>query len=232
MVKIYIKKFILDMAGLSQNFSSGKAALDLEEKSGLFVVFFKALPKTNRILGRVLVFLIFLFPGFAAAEDRRTLPVTMYLIIDGSESIKNGKDAAAAWINDYIVDKILQEGDDLTIWIAAEKAKVLFSESLSGTVQKETVKALLRSVNPEGAVADYTGAFREVLARESRRSGRGIPYTLLVSGTGGGLLRGNPPAEFLRYSKVQEFSGWRVQAVGLGLGPGVQKAVSGYMSGG
>jgi hypothetical protein len=182
------------------------------------------------ILG--VVFSIFLFPGFTDAEDRRTLPITVYLIIDGSEGIKNGKNAAAAWINDHIVDEILQEGDDLTIWIAAEKATVLFSESLSGTVQKETVKELLRSVNPEGSVADYTGALRDVLARESRRSGKGIPYTLLVTGTAGGLSRGNPPAEFLRYSKVQEFSGWRVQVVGLGLGPGIQKAVSDYMSGG
>ena len=177
-------------------------------------------------------FLIFLFPGFTAAEDRRTLPVTLYLIIDGSEGIKNGKNAAAAWINDYIVDNILQEGDDLTIWIAAEKAKVLFSESLSGTAQKETVKELLRSVNPEGSAADYTGAFRDALARQNRQSRQGISYILLVTGSAGGPSRGNPPAEFLRYSKVQEFPGWRVQVVGLGLGPGIQKAVSDYMSGG
>jgi hypothetical protein len=178
------------------------------------------------------VFSIFLFPGFTAAEDRRAFPIAVYLIIDGSEGIKNGKNAAAAWINDYIVDKILQEGDELTVWIAAEKAKVLFSASLGGTAQKETVKELLRSLNPEGSAADYTGALQDVLARESRRSGQGISYTLLVTGTAGGLFRGNPPAEFLRYSKVQEFPGWRVQVVGLGLGPGIQKAVSDYMSGG
>jgi hypothetical protein len=182
------------------------------------------------ILG--MFFLTFLFPGFTAAEDRRTVPITMYLIIDGSEDIKNGKDAAVAWINDNIIDKILQEGDNLTVWIAGEKAKVLFSEPLNGTAQKETVKELLRSVKPEGSVADYTGAFREALARENRQSGQGIFYTLLVTGTAGSFFRGNPEVEFLRYSKVQEFPGWRVQVVGLGLGPRIQKAVSDYMTGG
>ncbi|MDR3167712.1 MAG: hypothetical protein LBT93_07195 [Treponema sp.] len=182
------------------------------------------------ILG--MVFFIVFFPGLTAAEDRRTVPVTMYVIIDGSGGIKTGKNAAIAWINDYIVDKILQDGDTLTIWVAAEKARVLFSEPLRGTAQKETVKELLRSVEPGGASADYAGAFREALAREDRQPREGISYTLLVTGTAGGFSRGNTPAEFLRYSKVREFPGWRVLVVGLDLGPQVQKAASAYMAGG
>jgi hypothetical protein len=179
-----------------------------------------------------MVFILFLFPGFMAAEDRRTAPITLYLIFDGSEGIKTGKNNAAAWLNDHIIDKMLQEGDNLTIWIAAERPKVIFSESLSGDAQKETVKDLLRSVNPEGPSADYAGALRDILARENSKSGQGISYTLLVTGTAGGSSRGNIPGEFLRYTKVQDFSGWRLQVIGLNLGPRVQKAVSDYMSGG
>ncbi|MDR2068496.1 MAG: hypothetical protein LBP71_01330 [Spirochaetaceae bacterium] len=178
------------------------------------------------------IFLLLLFfPGLRAAEDRRTTPITVYLIFDGSEGIKNGKTSAAAWINENIIDKMLQEGDNLTVWIAAEKAKLVFSESLNGTAQKETVKELLRSVNPGASSADYAGALREALAREKSKSGQGISYTLLVTGTTGGASRGNTAGEFLRYSRVQDFSGWRIQVVGLDLGPRVQKAVSDYMSG-
>jgi hypothetical protein len=36
---------------LSQNFSFGKATLNLEGKSGLFAAFSKAILKTNRVLG-------------------------------------------------------------------------------------------------------------------------------------------------------------------------------------
>ncbi|MFP3089216.1 hypothetical protein LQZ21_02690 [Treponema sp. TIM-1] len=180
---------------------------------------------------RIMVFLLLLFPGFMAAEDRRTTPITVYLIFDGSEGIKNGKDSAVAWLNEHIIDKILQEGDNLTLWIAAEKPKVVFSESLSGAAQKETLKELLRSVTPEGPAADYAGALREALAREKSNARGGISYTLLVTGTSGGAFRGNTAGEFLRYAKVQDFSGWRLQVVGLDLGPRVQKAVSDYMSG-
>ncbi|MDR2631421.1 MAG: hypothetical protein LBC60_10900 [Spirochaetaceae bacterium] len=181
----------------------------------------------------VVFFLIILFPGLMTAEDRRTTPITMYLIVDGSESIKKGKNSAIDWLNEYIVDKILQEGDNLTIWIAAEKAEVIFSESLKETAQKETVKELLRrSVMAEGPSADYAAALRAALAREKSQSGQGISYTLLVTGTAGGSFRGNALGDILRYAKVQEFSGWRVQVVGLDLGSRVQKAVSDYMSGG
>lgn len=175
---------------------------------------------------------LFFFSGFLAAEDRRTIPLSLYLIFDGSESIKNGKDAAIAWISDYIIDRILQDGDNLTIWVAAASPEVIFSESLNGAAQKETLKELLRSITFEGSSADYAGALRDAAAQGNRQSGKGISYTLLITGTSGGSLRGNTVTEFLRYSRVQDFSGWRVQIVGLGLGPRIQKAVSEYMTGG
>jgi hypothetical protein len=40
---------------LSQNFSFGKATLDLAGKSGLQAAFSKAIPKTNRVLGMALI---------------------------------------------------------------------------------------------------------------------------------------------------------------------------------
>jgi hypothetical protein len=180
----------------------------------------------------ILFFGILLFPGFLAAEDRRTIPLTLYLIFDGSEGIKNGKDAAIAWISDHIIDRILQDGDNLTIWVAAASPRVIFSESLNGAAQKETIKELLRSITSEGSSADYAGALRDAVAQGNRQSGEGISYTLLVTGTAGGSLRGNTVTEFLRYSRVQDFAGWRVQIVGLDLRPRIQKAVSDYMAGG
>jgi hypothetical protein len=178
-----------------------------------------------------MVFLLFLFSGFAAAEDRRTVPVALYLIIDGSEGLKTGKENAVTWVNDYI-DRVLQDGDTLTVWLAGEKAELLFSEALNGAVQKETVKELLRSIVPGGGVADYAGALREAAARETRRTGPDIPYTLLITGVAGGFFGGSAAAEFLRYSRIQEFPGWRVQMAGLDLASQVEKAVSGYMMGG
>jgi hypothetical protein len=180
----------------------------------------------------VMVFLFFLFPEFTAADDRRSLPVSLYLIVDGSGGLKTGREGAITWLSDYIVDRVLQDGDTVTLWAAGETAELLFSESLNGAAQKEAVKELLRSLPAGGGSADYAGALREAAARETRRSGLGIPYTLLVTGVGGGFLGGKAATDLLRYSRIQEFSGWRVQVVGLGLAPQVQRAVSGYMIGG
>jgi hypothetical protein len=43
---------------LSQNFSFGKATLDLRGKNGLLAAFSKALPKTNRVLGKARTILV------------------------------------------------------------------------------------------------------------------------------------------------------------------------------
>jgi hypothetical protein len=181
-------------------------------------------------------FLVVFLPFFAQilfGADQRSIPVDMYLIFDGSSAIKNGKDGAVQWVCDSIVDGLLQNGDTLTLWIASEKAEKAFSGVIDGPEQKETVKNLIRSVNTDGASADYAGALREAASLQSR-GGAAIPYTLLITGAaqGGaaGGIRSPETLAYLRYSRVEQFSGWRAMVTRLGMDRQIQQAAANYMS--
>jgi hypothetical protein len=184
----------------------------------------------------LLVFLPF-FPKLLFGADERTTPVDMYLVLDGSSAIRNSKDRAAQWVCDSIVDGMLQNGDTLTIWVASEKVEKAFSGVIDGPGQKETVKNLIRSSGAGGAYADFAGALREAASMQRSQGGAAIPYTLLITGSttamtpaNSGGIRGAETLAYLRYSRVEEFSGWRAMVAGLGLDQQIQQAAAAYMS--
>jgi hypothetical protein len=163
----------------------------------------------------------------------------MYLIVDGSSAIRGGRDSAVNWLCDTIIEGLLQEGDSLNIWFAGDTAELVFSGTLAGADQKEPVKAKLRSLPVQSARADYSGALRAAAARGAAAGDRKIAYTLLISGSANGapgdaanLSRDADLAGLLRYSRVEDFSGWRVLTVAPGIGSRVQRAGAAYMSAG
>jgi hypothetical protein len=184
----------------------------------------------------LVIFLPF-FPGILFGVDQRTVPVDMYLIFDGSLAIKNGKDGAVQWVCETIVDGLLQNGDTLTLWIASETAEQAFSGVIDGPEQKETIKNLIRSVTADGSSADYAGALRKALSLQNAQGGAAIPYTLLITGAGqvgspgsANGIRGSETLGYLRYSRVEEFSGWRAMVTRLGMDRQIQQAAAAYMS--
>jgi hypothetical protein len=151
----------------------------------------------------------------------------MTLIIDGSAALGAGREEAVSWLCDHVVDELLRDGDRLTIWIAAGRANRIFSGSPSGPEQRDEVKVLLRSIAPGGNSADFTGALRERGGREGI-----MAYTLLVTGSTAGYspLSGPEIADLLRYSRVQEFSGWRAIVAAQGIESRVRNAASAWLN--
>jgi hypothetical protein len=161
--------------------------------------------------------------------DARTVPLDVYIIVDGSSAMEKGRQEAVSWLCNTVVDGILQQGDRIWIWRAGAKPELVYSGTL-GT-DKESVKAQIRSIQFQGEAADYRGALQEAQALVSGQSGR-ISYTLLVSGSGAK----DPPSQeaesagLLRYSRVDSFSGWRVLTVGLDLNARVRQSTAYYMN--
>ncbi|MDR2483626.1 MAG: hypothetical protein LBD08_08365 [Treponema sp.] len=181
---------------------------------------------------KLVFFFLFIVIFSAVAETSRTTPVDMYLIIDGSASLKPGRDGAVQWLCDYAVDGILQDGDRLSVWLAAGTSQLLFSGTLGKQHSRESIKTLLRSIAVESAAADYAGAVREASKLISQR-GKRLSYTLLVSGSGGNaaaMAERGEMAELLRYSRVREFAGWMAIIAAPGIGPRVRSAASAYMN--
>jgi hypothetical protein len=187
------------------------------------------------------IFLPIFPPEFLFCSDQRTVPVDIYLIFDGSSAIENKKDAASQWVCDAIVDGLLQEGDTLTLWIAAEKAEKVFSGTIDDPGRKESIKNLIRSITGSGTYANYAGALREAASLQLTKGERAIPYTLLIAGSttvmflpdspeNASGIRGSETLGYLRYSRMEEFSGWRVMTAVLEMDRQIQQAAAAYMS--
>lgn len=166
------------------------------------------------------------------AQDIRTTSIDVNLIVDGSAALKNAGNEAIAWVSDYLVDKILQDGDRITVWNAGGKARVIHSDTLSEAGGKENIRKILRSLAFEDKTADFSGALKEAVSRTN--SGAAMTYTILISGSSSALspLLLGADSNLLRYSRVEEFPSWRALIIALNINSQVQRAAAAYFSGG
>jgi hypothetical protein len=183
--------------------------------------------KTGKI-----VFLLVLagFWGFSPVfgADVRTTPIDVNIIIDGSGAISSVLNDVSAWISGNLLEKLLIDGDRLTVWSAGGSAKIVFSGALQGSTSKEQVKKAFAGLSPAGATSDFAGALREAASRTSANT---LSYTLLVSASSAALsptLLG-PEARLLRFSRMEEYRGWQTMVIGLHLDARVRQAATAYM---
>ena len=181
---------------------------------------------------RKIIFLLVLagflgvFPVFGA--DLRTTPIDVNLIVDGSGAISSVFDDISAWISSNLLEKLLIDGDRLTVWTAGTSAKIVFSGALQGDTAKEQIKKALTGLSPAGETPDFAGALREAASRTSANT---LNYTLLVSASSSALsptLLG-PDARLLRFSRMEEYRGWQTMVIGLHLDARVRQAAAAYM---
>jgi len=173
--------------------------------------------------------------GTESRSDVRKTPIDVYLLIDASRAWSE-RAAAVDWVCGHLVDGILLGGDRLSVWSAADKPRLVAALTVDAPENKESIKKTLRGMQQESAGADYAAALREAAAAEASRPSRGpIALALLVGGftagsntLGGG---GDSPGtdELLRYSRVEDFPGWKAVTVGLGIGPQARSAAAAYM---
>jgi len=166
------------------------------------------------------------------AEDKRNIPLDIYLIIDGSESLQNSKNEAIGWINEKVVDRILMDGDKITILAAGDRSQVIFSETVTGSGGKQAVKDKLLALETRGKKADFSGALRETASKISQISRERIPLTMLITASAEGLepvLTGSSQG-LLRWFRSEKFQRWQVLIVAPDIGKKVREAAAAYMS--
>jgi hypothetical protein len=159
-------------------------------------------------------------------------PVTVYLIIDGSQAINSVIGDVSAWVSENLTDRILQNGDRLVIQSvqSPQTVNTVYSGTY-GSGEKEKILRELAAVPAQGddGTPDFTPALLSAAAAESDS----FTYTLLICASPGGLsptLEGSGSG-LLKYSRIDEFGGWRAVVVGLNLDEKVGRAVTGWLSG-
>jgi hypothetical protein len=177
------------------------------------------------------VLLLCVLPPGPGAEDRRRESLDMLVVIDGSAALKNVREAALNWFSERVVERILQDGDRLSVWIAGDQAELVFSGTFAGEESRKTLLDRLRAVETARGDADFTGALRELSLREAAIQGSLPPYILLITGTSGGFKPSpeGSAGRLLRYSRVEEFPGWRALRLAGSVGGRVRDAASAYL---
>jgi hypothetical protein len=188
--------------------------------------------KTLNFKTFLMVFLVlFLMPAYLRAEDSRTIPLDLYLIIDTSERFRENSGEILAWINEQVIDRMLQEGDRLVIWSAGETSGIIYSETIgAGT---DDVKNRLRNLEIQGRNPDFSSALREAASRAARDSANRLSMTLLVSSSAANLAPSleTGSAGLLRWSRVELYSRWQALVVAPAIDAEVRRAAAAYMAG-
>jgi hypothetical protein len=183
-----------------------------------------------RYLFILIILVVFLNPLYAG--DIRSIPLDMFLIIDGSSALKNSKNDTIKWINEQVVDRYLINGDKITIWTAGEKAQIIYSETISGTGGKTGIKDKLQALDTGGKNADFSGALREAASRASQTGADRLAVTMLITASAEVLepaLTGSAQGLF-RWFRSEKYERWQVLIVAPDIGKKVQQAGSAFMS--
>ena len=177
----------------------------------------------------LIVLVSFLFP--LSAEDKRTIPVDMYLIIDGSSSLQSFKSDAVNWINERVIDRILMEGDKITIWTAGDNAQLIYSDTIVSSAGKAGIKDKLGAITTGAKTADFSGALKEAASRVSQTSQDRLAITMLITASAEGLepvLTGSAQGLF-RWFRSEKYERWQVLIVAPDIGKKVQQNAVAYM---
>ena len=186
--------------------------------------------KIAKITILMIIVLGILIPAFGEEKpsnnDQRNTPITINLIIDGTQALSSVMNDVTSHFSNNLVDKILQNGDRLTIWSAGQTARILYSETINTPNDKENIKKILRNLPTQGDSADFSGALQAI-----QRSGSNIQLTMLASVSYTALSPSLLNSAAFRYSRVEEYHGWRVLVIAPDINERVRQAASAYFSG-
>jgi len=178
--------------------------------------------KQLKVLISALVFAVVCFQPLFGAERA---PINVNLIIDASEYLTEVKGDIAVWIN-IRLDQILANGDKVTIWSAGSESKVIYTGTMNAQTDRDAAKRSIQELSGAGRSANFSGALREAANSQS------LPYTytMLISTSTASLssLLSGSQLNLMRFSRVEEFSGWRAIVVGLNIDTRVRRAAAAF----
>jgi len=173
----------------------------------------------------VLIFTVFcLSPLYGA--DRA--PINVNLIIDSSSSLTSVKANMTAWISGHL-DQVLANGDRVTIWSVGTATRVIYTGTINSQPDRDAAKKSIQDISGTGDTADFSGALREASVQASQGQ-QAFCYTLLISASPSALtaLLSGPQSNLMRFSRMEEFSGWRAVVVGLNMDVRVRRAAAAF----
>jgi len=185
--------------------------------------------KTKFFLLIIPVIFCVILPVAGQQKDQRNTPITVNLIIEGGEELKTVINDVIKSLSDRLVDGILQNGDYLTIWSAGKTAQILYEDTIKSADDKVKIKKILRELPSSGDSVDFQGALQKASSKKTNNS---INYIMLISASYKALSStvSGSSSQLFKYSKVEEYRGWRSLIIAPAINDIVSKAASVYMA--
>ena len=175
----------------------------------------------------VLVFTM-IVPFFAAADEREE-PIDVIIALDKSKSMaENDKiEAVKEYVNSYIIDELLIEGDFFLVVAFYGQTEIPISTRIQSDEDKERAKAIISQLLGDGVYTDIGNAL-DVLGEQVEKYSRANRKKHLMLITDG--IQEAPPESkyyspdgsfnhaFLENTKVIQMKGWKVHILGVGVG--------------
>jgi hypothetical protein len=183
----------------------------------------------NHLVGIGFAALAALASSPATAQESRSSPFDVYVLIDRSSAMAGSAAPAAEWLCADLVDGRLIDGDRLTVWTFADRPEALASGVLGADLGRADLKARLRSIPVAARPADISAALDAAARAESARADRRLPaYVLLVSAFREDAAEADEPSGWLRFARIVDHPGWKEAVVGLNWDEKVRRAAAEY----
>jgi hypothetical protein len=178
----------------------------------------------------VWVFLVSVVPELSAQDLRKT-PLDLYLIVDVTENFQEDQEEIITWINEDVIDRLLQEGDRLIIWTVGDTTRIMHLEILDTDIVYGRQK--INDLSIEGKNADFSTSLQEAasLYAQNMATGGRFSYMLLVSSSAEALASAmtGSSAALLRWFRVEKSSRWQALELAPGIGDRVRQAAAAFM---
>jgi len=177
-----------------------------------------------------LILLVFsLILPFSVAADEREEPIDVIIALDKSKSMaENDKiEAVKEYVNSYIIDELLIEGDFFLVVAFYGQTEIPISTTIESDEDKERAKAIIAQQLGDGVYTDIGNAL-DVLGQQVEKYARPDRKKHLLLITDG--IQEAPPESkyyspdgsfnhaFLENTKIIQMKGWKVHILGVGLG--------------
>jgi len=177
-----------------------------------------------------LIFLVFsLLAPSSAVADQREEPIDVIIALDKSKSMaENNKiEAVKEYVNSYIIDQLLIEGDFFLVVAFYGQTEIPISMTIRSDEDKERAKAIIAQLLGDGVYTDIGNAL-DVLGEQVEKYSRPDrkKYLLLITD---GIQEAPPESKyyspdgsfnhaFLENTKIIQMKGWKVHILGVGVG--------------
>jgi len=178
-----------------------------------------------RTLSLMLLIFSLLLP-FSALADEREEPIDVIIALDKSLSMVEEIEAVKEYVNTYLIDQLLIEGDFFLVVAFYGRTEIPVSVTIGSDEDRERAKAIIAQLLADGRFTDIGNAL-DVLGRQVEKYSRPERKKFLLLITDG--IQEAPPQskyyspdgsfnhEFLQNTKVIQKKGWKVHILGVGL---------------